>query len=185
MFIRHPSDRVTGTFRTRLERAFAAHGLRWDRYCVLSERLDPARFAGAMQTADVFLDSVGWSGCNTALKAFAAGLPAVTCRGETMRARHTAAMLEMIGLGECIADTIDAYVTLAARMGTDSTWRSEVAEKMVPRRHKAYDDRACIEELEAFLLRVIGNGSPFAANVNGQLSGVMQSSPSPAQDGEK
>ncbi len=129
VFLRHPSTGVTGTFRARLERAFAAHGLSWDRYCVLSERLGPARFAGAMRIADVFLDSVGWSGCNTALEAFAAGLPAVTCRGETMRARHTAAMLEMIGLDECIADTVDGYVALAARMGTDGAWRSEVAEK--------------------------------------------------------
>lgn len=173
VFLRHPSDGVTWTFKARLERAFAAHGLQWDRYCVLSERLDPARFAGAMPIADVFLDSVGWSGCNTTLEAFAAGLPAVTCRGETMRARHTSAMLEMIGLRECVADTIDGYVTLAARMGTDASWRSEVAEKMVARRHTAYDDRACIEGLEAFLLRVVEKGFPLVASVNGQLSGVI------------
>jgi predicted O-linked N-acetylglucosamine transferase (SPINDLY family) len=87
-----------------------------------------------MRVADVFLDSVGWSGCNTTLEAFAAGLPAVTCRGETMRARHTAAMLEMIGLADCIAETVDAYVTLAARMGRDTAWRSEIANKLNARR---------------------------------------------------
>jgi predicted O-linked N-acetylglucosamine transferase (SPINDLY family) len=185
VFLRHGSNWVTDTFRARLERAFAAHGLAWDRYCVLSDRLDPARFAGAMRIADVFLDSVGWSGCNTTLEAFAAGLPAVTCRGQTMRARHTAAMLEMIGLADCIAETVDAYVTLAARMGRDPAWRSEIAKTLIARRDRAYNDRACIEGLEAFLLRVAGNGSPLVANVDGPLSGVMQPSPNPARDGGK
>jgi len=155
VFIRHGSDWVTETFRARLERVFAAHGLSWAKYCVFSDKLDPGRFAGAMSVVDIFLDSVGWSGCNTTLESFAAGLPAVTCRGETMRARHTAAMMEMIGLSECVADTVDDYVTLAARMGTDAGWRSGVAGKVVARRHRAYDDRACIEGLEAFLLRAV------------------------------
>lgn len=158
VFIRHASDWVTETFRARLARAFSAHGLSSEDYCVFSERLDQPRFAGAMGIVDVFLDSVGWSGCNTTLEAFAAGLPAVTCRGETMRARHTAAMMEMIGLTECIADDVNAYVTLAARMGTDGAWRAEVAKKVIARRHKAYDDRACIKELEAFLLSAFGMG---------------------------
>ncbi len=185
VFLRHPSDWVTETFRARLERAFAAHGLAWEDYCVFLERLDPAGFAGAMGVADVFLDSVGWSGCNTTLEAFAVGLPAVTCRGETMRARHTAAMMERIGLTECIADTVDGYVTLAARMGTDSAWRAEVAGKIVAHRHMAYDDPACIQGLEAFLLRATERGIPFVANANGPLSGVIASSPRPGKDGEK
>ncbi len=159
VFVRHASDAVTETFRVRLERAFAEHGLSWERYCVLSQRLSPDRFAGAMRIADVFLDSIGWSGCNTTLEACAVGLPPVTCRGETMRARHTAAMMEMMGLTECIADTVDDYVTRAARMGTEPAWRLHVAEKVVARRHKAWDDCVCIKGLEAFLLRVAGEGS--------------------------
>lgn len=156
VFLRHASNSVTATFQARLERAFAAHGLRWDRYCVLSERLSAAQFAAAMRTADVFLDSVGWSGCNTTLEACAAALPVVTCRGETMRARHSAAIMEMMGMTECVVDTIDDYVTQAARMGMEPAWRMDVRKKMVERRHRAWEDRACIEGLEAFLLRVSG-----------------------------
>ncbi len=64
VFIRHPSDQVTEIFQARLARAFAAHGLAWDRYCVFSERLGAPQFAAAMRVADVFLDSACWSGCN-------------------------------------------------------------------------------------------------------------------------
>lgn len=155
VFIRHPSDRVTETFRARLDRAFAAHGLASSRYCVFSERLRAPHFAAAMRVADIFLDSVGWSGCNTTLEAFAEGLPTVTCRGDTMRGRHTAAMLEMIGLDACIADTVDDYVTLAARLGTDAAWRAEVATSIGARRHRVFDDRACIEGLEEFLVKAV------------------------------
>jgi len=157
VFIRHPSDRVTDTFRARLDRAFAARGLSWDRFCVFSDRLRAPQFAAAMRVVDVFLDSVGWSGCNTTLEAFAEGLPAVTCRGGTMRARHTAAMLEMIGLDACIADTVDIYVNLAARMGSDPAWRLQIADRVVANRHLAFNDRACIEGLEAFLLNAVEN----------------------------
>ncbi len=155
VFIRHPSDRVTETFQARLARAFEAHGLAWDRYCAFSNRLEAPQFAAAMRVADVFLDSVGWSGCNTTLEAFAQGLPAVTCRGDTMRGRHTAAMLEMIGLHACIADTVDDYIALAVRMGTDTNWRQEMAKQVVARRHRAFDDPACIKGLEAFLLTAV------------------------------
>ena len=70
-----------------------------------------------------------------------------------------AAMMEMIGLTECIADTVDGYVTLAARMGRDAAWRCEVAEKVAARRHRAFDDPACIEGLEAFLLQAVEKGA--------------------------
>lgn len=135
--------------------AFEAHGLTLDRYCALSNRLETPQFAAAMRVADVFLDSVGWSGCNTTLEAFAEGLPAVTCRGATMRGCHTAAMLEMIGLHQCIADTVDDYIALAVRMGTDADWRQEMAKQVVARKHQAFDDPACIKGLEAFLLAVV------------------------------
>ncbi len=36
---------------------------------------------------DLFLDSVGWSGCNSTLEALACGLPVVTWPGELMRGR--------------------------------------------------------------------------------------------------
>ena len=61
----------------------------------------------------------------------------------------------MIGLHECIADTVDDFITLAARMGTDTAWRREMAKQVEARRHQAFNDTACIEALEAFLLKAV------------------------------
>jgi len=49
---------VTELFRRRLERAFAAHGLRAQDTCVFLPRLNPQRFVAAAGAADIFLDSI-------------------------------------------------------------------------------------------------------------------------------
>jgi hypothetical protein len=154
VFIRHPSDWVTERFQARLERTFSTHGLPWDRYCVFTERLEAASFMAAMQVMDVFLDSVGWSGCNTTMEALAMGLPVVTYRGNLMRGRHTAAILGMVGINETVAESVDEYVDLAVRMGRETHWRTSVSRQIVASRHKAYRDEQSIERLEEFLVHV-------------------------------
>ncbi len=68
VFIEHGSRFVTALFRMRLEQAFAALGLRATDHCVLLPRMDIQRFLAVMGVCDVFLDSLGWSGFNTAME---------------------------------------------------------------------------------------------------------------------
>jgi tetratricopeptide (TPR) repeat protein len=70
-----------------------------------------SRFAAGL--SDVFLDSIGWSGCNSALECLTRALPIVTFEGATMRGRHSAAILRMIGVEDTIATTVDDYVAIA------------------------------------------------------------------------
>ena len=70
-----------------------------------------------MNLCDVFLDSIGWSGCNSTLESLACNLPIVTLRGALMRGRHSAAILQMMGIGETIAGSIEDYIGIAARLG--------------------------------------------------------------------
>lgn len=53
---------------------------------------------------------------------------------------------------------------------THAAWRSEVVEKLVAGRHRVYDDRGCIEGLEAFRLRAVERGFPVVAKANGGVS---------------
>src|SRR5262249_27726786 len=65
VFIASPrGEEVTHAFRRRLARAFAAEGLDAARYVVMLGRLMTADFVGVARISDVFLDSIGWSGCN-------------------------------------------------------------------------------------------------------------------------
>ncbi len=158
-FVEYPSSaRVTALFRQRLERAFASFGLRAEDHCLVLPRLEQDRYLAATGHSDVFLDSIGWSGCNSTLEALAYDLPIVTLRGDLMRGRHSAAMLEMMGMTATIAESVDTYVAIAARLGRDPTWRVEVAGKISALKPAIFRDRTCIAALEDFLDRVSRGG---------------------------
>jgi protein O-GlcNAc transferase len=151
---------VTEVFRRRLDSAFARQGLRAADHCVVLPRLDPDRFVAAMGACDVLLDSIAWSGCNSTLESLVHDLPIVTLRGELMRGRHTSAILEMMGLDETIAPTVDDYVAVAVRLGRGAAERAAVGARIAADKHRLYGDRACIAALEDFLDRAARAGAP-------------------------
>ncbi len=153
VFIRHFGQEVTELFQRRLDRAFAAAGLKASDHCVFLHGMDMNRFAAASAQCDLMLDSIGWSGGNTTLEALAQDLPVVTFEGNLMRGRVSAGMLRMMGMAETVAGTIDEYVALAVRIGQDRSWRAEVKARVASGKHRLYRDRACIAALEDFLDR--------------------------------
>lgn len=150
----HNVPRVTKTFQSRLERAFADHGLKASDHCVVLRRLSQSEFVAAMGLCDVFLDSIGWSGCNTALESLPNDLPIVTVPGALMRGRHSAAILQMMGVTETIASTVDEYVAIAARLADAPQERQALSRRIAESKQRVYRDRACITALEDFLDRV-------------------------------
>ena len=117
-------DRITERMRQRLDRAFAAFGLDAAEHCVFLPRLGMEQFVAAIGQCDVVLDSIGWSGGNTTLEGLADDTPIVTMAGPMMRGRHTMAILQMMGVTDTIADTLDDYVSIAVRLGRDPAWRT-------------------------------------------------------------
>ena len=150
---------VTEVFRRRLEAAFAQRGLRAADHCVVLPRLDSDRFIAAMGACDVMLDSIGWSGCNSTLESLVHDLPIVTLRGDLMRGRHTSAILEMMGLEETIAQSVDEYVAIAVRLGRSAAERTAVAGRIAASKHRVYRDRDCIVALEDFLDHAVRTGA--------------------------
>ena len=147
--------RITDLFRARLDRAFARLGLSAADHCVLLPRLAPDRFVAAIGQCDILLDSIGWSGCNSTLESLAHDLPIVTLAGAFMRGRHTAAILEMMGVAETIARSLDDYVAIAIRLGRDETARAAVRATIAANKQRVYGDRTCIAALEDFLERAV------------------------------
>src|SRR5262249_35421822 len=168
-FIEFPgAAHVTELFRTRLERAFAAFGLRAADHCVFLPRLDPARFVAAMGCCDIFLDSISWSGCNSTLESLAHDLPIVTMPGRLMRGRHSAAILRKMGIVDTIAGTVDEYVSIAVRLAKDLPLRAALKARIAASKAVVYRDRACIAALEEFFDRKgrrAGSDSPGGAPV--------------------
>lgn len=146
---------LTGRFRERLAAAFATRGLDADRHCLFLPRMDAATHRGAMAHADLVLDSIGWSGCNSLVEAIGLGLPIVTCEGGMMRARHGAAILRRLGQERAIAADPAAYVALAAALSNDPARRADHAAAIRMRRARLRDGAGSVEALQAHMLRAI------------------------------
>jgi predicted O-linked N-acetylglucosamine transferase (SPINDLY family) len=103
----------------------------------------------------VFLDSIGWSGGNTTLESLSQNLPIVTMPKALMRSRHSAAILQMMGVEETIVDTIDDYVSIAVRLANHPNERHALGRKIADNKHRLYRDHAPVAALQAFLDSVV------------------------------
>ncbi len=160
VFIEYVPDSRAGTiFRERLAAAFARHGLDAAHFCVFLPRLAPAQFIRLFSLCDVVLDSIGWSGGQTTLESLNSNLPIVSMPGTLMRSRHTAAMLQLMDLPEMVADSVEAYVAIAARLANDPAWRQAIGDRVAAGKHRLFRDRAAIDGLEAFLDSAVRNGA--------------------------
>ncbi len=165
VFIEYARSRhVTEQFWRRLQRAFAAHGLKAEDHCVVLPSLDPDRFISAVGLADVVLDTIGWSGGQSTLDCLIQALPMVTMPGTLMRSRHTAAILGRLGVTGTIVDSVDQYVGVAVALAWDHAWRAALTAKILDNRHRVYRDDTTITALEDFLLAAVrtDNDDPSA-----------------------
>jgi len=159
VFIQYQSgSHVTDLFKRRLAQAFDAFGLKSEDYCVFLPRLKGPRYVAAVGQADILLDSIGWSGCNSTLESLPFDLPIVTLTGPLMRGRHSAAILAMIGSTETVVDTTDAYVSVAVRLAQDKAWRAAIRTRMAENKHRVYRDSACVAALGEFLRKAVRHG---------------------------
>ena len=97
--------------------------------------------------ADILLDSIGWSACNSALESLAHDLPIVTYAGPMMRGRHSTAILTLLGVPE----TIDEVATIAVRLARNPDLRRGIVARMAANKHRLYFDRAAVAALEDLL----------------------------------
>ncbi|XZF61962.1 MAG: tetratricopeptide repeat protein [Gloeotrichia echinulata DVL01] len=176
VFIKHhDSGYVTEVFCQRLQHTFQEVGLNYQDYCIFLPHMHLRSFTGISAMADVFLDSIGWSGCNSTLEAIAHNVPVLTLPGELMRGRHSLGILKMMGIEETIASNKEEYVQIAIRLGRDSVYRQYISQLIAQNKHKLYGDLQPIRALEEFLLNAVGKQKISAmANVSETLRLAIQ-----------
>ncbi len=156
VFIQNEGEGVNEVFKERLKQAFEEFTLNYQDYCIFLPRMKARKFAGTAAIADAFLDSIGWSGCNSTLEAIAYNVPVVTLAGKFMRGRHSMAILKMMGIEETTASSKEEYVQIAIRMGRDIEYRQYISELVNQNKHKLYSDLKPVRALEKFLFDVVG-----------------------------
>lgn len=158
--------RVTELFRERLRRAFGDLSLDYDDYCVFLPKMNSETFSATAAAADVFLDSIGWSGFNSALESTAHNVPIVTWPGELMRGRHSYGILQMMGVDETIAASKEEYVKIAVRLAKDEAYRQSLKDKISVNKQNLYRDQETVRGLEAFIISAVEQAVDRLAGVS-------------------
>ena len=151
VFFRASADHASALLERRLRAAFAEAGVEFDRHVLFVPWQSQAQFFGLLQRADVFLDSIGFSGFNTAMQAIECGTPVVAWQGDFMRGRFAAAVLEQLGLGEWVASDHAGYVERVARLCSDAEARPDMVRKIESRRDSLMNNRSAVDALAQVL----------------------------------
>lgn len=137
----------------RLARAFAQRGLDSRQHVRFLPRLSREAFFALMRDADVYLDTIGFSGFNTAMQAVEAGIPVVTCEGRFMRGRFAGGILRTMGLDELVAADRRDYVAKAVQLAYDRSLCESVRHRLNDKKSVIFHDLAPVHAMQEFLLR--------------------------------
>lgn len=151
IFFRQRPENLSDLLKARLEQAFSQAGLDFARHVRFISAQPLQVFHGLLRRAHIALDTIGFSGYNTAIQAIEAGLPIVTRDSRFLRGRLASGVLRRLGLTELIAQTTDEYVSLAVKLATDSEFHQRVRSEIARRRALLFDDVAPIRHLEDLL----------------------------------
>lgn len=97
-------------------------------------------YCALLSSADLALDSWGWSGGLTSLDALCLGIPVVTLPGALMRGRQTFAMLTRAGIPELVADDDADYCRRAIALARDAAARAALKPRLAAARTLIEDD---------------------------------------------
>ena len=116
-----------------LRREAAARGIAPQRL-VFARRLPNAEHLARHRCADLFLDTLPYGAHTTASDALWAGLPVLTCLGETFAGRVGASLLNAIQLPELITTAPDAYEELAIELARNPARLAALKAKLARNR---------------------------------------------------
>ena len=101
--------------------------------------------------ADLFLDTLPLNACTTASDALWAGVPVLTCMGDTFPGRVAASLLNAMGLHKLIAETPELYEKLAIELAANPDKLAEIRQKLINNRvaTPVFDTRLFARHVEA------------------------------------
>ena len=150
-FIRDRSDHISNKFIKFLEEKFKSYFKNYkkpfsfrDKFQFI-DRLSRKNFIENIKNYDVVLDTFSWSGGNTHLEALLCGVPVVTLPGDSMRSRHTYALLKKIKLNNLIAKDRNDYCEILKNLINDNNFYKLSVENINKNNYLLYENEAYID----------------------------------------
>jgi predicted O-linked N-acetylglucosamine transferase (SPINDLY family) len=127
-----------------------------DRRLVFAARCDLPDHLARHQLADLFLDTLPCNAHTTASDALWAGLPLLTCLGETFAGRVAASLLAATGLEQLITRSLHDYETLALELSQHPDKLLRLREQLRLQAHSSplFDTALFRQRLERALLQM-------------------------------
>jgi predicted O-linked N-acetylglucosamine transferase (SPINDLY family) len=85
---------------------------------------------GRLRMADLFLDTVPYNAHSSACEALWAGLPVLTCMGQSFPGRVAASVLKAVGLPEMVTRSLAEYEARALELARDPAAHAALKEKL-------------------------------------------------------
>jgi predicted O-linked N-acetylglucosamine transferase (SPINDLY family) len=104
------------------------------RRLIFTERLPFDEYLARHCLADLFLDTLPYNAHSTGSHALWAGLPVLTCLGNSFAGRVGASMLNAVGLHELVTNGLDEYEGLALKLATDAPLLQSIRRKLAQNR---------------------------------------------------
>lgn len=141
--------------RTNLQREAASRGIDPQRI-IFARKLDKPAHLARHRLADLFLDTLICNAHTGASDALWAGLPLLTCPGDTFIRRVAASVLHAAGLSELIAHDLTEYETLAVRLAIDENLLASVKRKLAASRStcRLFDSSRYVRNLETAYIKM-------------------------------
>jgi predicted O-linked N-acetylglucosamine transferase (SPINDLY family) len=123
---------------------------------IFADRLPIPEYLARYRAADLFLDTLPYNAGTTASDALWAGLPVLTCRGDTFAGRMVGSLLSAIGLPELITETQAAYEDLAVELANDPGHLAKIKQALSVNRlaTRLFDIRRFTRDLETGYTRI-------------------------------
>ncbi|MGH9807045.1 MAG: hypothetical protein ACRD9W_07240, partial [Terriglobia bacterium] len=145
------APRLSDLIARRLRATFEHAELDYDRHVRFIGHQSRPRYFALMRQSSIYLDTLAFSGFNTAMQAFECGLPVLTVEGRFLRNRFASGLLREMGIDELIATDANAYVDKAVTLLTSPTRLVATRGKIAERFSALLDRTDSIHAFEAFL----------------------------------
>jgi protein O-GlcNAc transferase len=118
-------------------------------------RMDGLEYLGFVSESDLLIETFGFAGGNSTYEALSTGTPILAYAGKHMRARVTMDLLDMIGLGDCVAEDQEGFVSKALELANDTSTRQEARRRVPEATPGLFERQSAVDALAAFLERSI------------------------------
>jgi predicted O-linked N-acetylglucosamine transferase (SPINDLY family) len=152
VFFKFQGDERNRRLETRLRAAFDAAGVDFDSHVSFLQPLKRPDFFALMRRSALMLDTLSFSGFNTAIQAIECGLPMLAFEGEFMRGRLASGILRQLDLPQLVATTTDEFVQRAVELAHDPAGRKELQARILAGHDRVFRDLAPVRALEDCLL---------------------------------